>query len=600
MKPLLLTTALLLSLFITSFGQNVGFNDNNSDPNASAMVDVYSSSKGMLIPRVSLDSTLLATPVTNPATSLMVYNTATVHDVRPGYYYWNGSLWNRLETSADNEINYSLVTKNSNCTLLKTETMVLVSGNTIITLPTVTPDDNGLEIVVKNIGTYTDLAVVKPQAGKKIDASDSSRLTRWQGKVYLAYNTNWIVKQKEPRADNLLDISETGSFTTIEQAVEFLNLHMSDPTVVRLGGGTFSLSSTINIDLPYPVTFQGLSFGETILDCPSGDTAFCAMSECYFKMLTFQASSGGIGVHIGGTDTYNEIKDCFFNDFAKGILMTNSAELWLFETDFYNCTTAGIEVDAGPSNNTIFRGSECDFYNCANGVNLKSAGPSTEISLLNGTFYNQNSGQIGIAYVPSTGSDNFRFTSMIIQNNSFNTVGNFFSGFDFSRLDGRDAKVFMENNAGVPAERPHIHLNVLNNSTNTTLTTANTFYKAAIVNTSQTVNTTKWDAATDTTNRIRYLPVNVRDAVVFISGNISNKSLNGRVANIAIVKNGVGSTPMGTTTVYLAVKDQSYPFSTVVYVENIHRNDYLELWVSSPTSSDIIKIDDLNWYTDTH
>jgi hypothetical protein len=506
-----------------------------------------------------------------------------------------------METSADGELNYGVVTKTSNATLLKTETMVLASGNTVLTLPVVTAADNGLEIVIKNIGTYTDLIVVKPQAGKKIDASDSSNLTRWNGKVFLAYNGDWVIKQKDARADNLLDVSSTGSFTTIEEVIQFLDMHMSGPTVVRLGADTYTIDATVHIDLPHPLTIVGLAFGESIIECPSADTAFSAHSECYFKMLTFQAGAGGgIGVHLSGTGTYHEIKDAFFNDFTKGVVMANDAELWLFETDFYNCSTAGVEVDAGTANSTVFRGSECDYYNCGKGINLKSAGPATEISILNATFYNTSAGQTGIFYVPSTGSDNFRFTSMIIQNNSFNSVGNFSSGFDFGRLDGRDAKVFMENNAGVPSERPHVHLSVLNNTSNTTVTTAGTFYKAAILNTSQTINTTKWDAASDTTNRIRYLPVNVRDGVAFISGNISNRTGTNRTVNITVIKNGVTSSPMGTTSVYTAVANQSYPFSTVVYVENLHKNDYLELWVTSSSNGDAIRIDDLNWYTDTH
>src|SRR5690606_7138919 len=52
--------------------------------------------KGLLIPRVALTNTSLASPITSPATSLLVYNTATTGDVTPGYYYWNGSKWMRL------------------------------------------------------------------------------------------------------------------------------------------------------------------------------------------------------------------------------------------------------------------------------------------------------------------------------------------------------------------------------------------------------------------------------------------------------------------------------------------------------------------------
>jgi len=65
------------------------------------MLDVKGTTKGMLVPRVALTSTASQSPI-NPApdaslaVSLLVYNTATAGDVTPGYYYWNGSGWERL------------------------------------------------------------------------------------------------------------------------------------------------------------------------------------------------------------------------------------------------------------------------------------------------------------------------------------------------------------------------------------------------------------------------------------------------------------------------------------------------------------------------
>ena len=68
--------------------------------NPSAMLDVASNNKGVLIPRVSLTSTMDISTIVSPATSLLVYNTATVgippNNVSPGFYYWTGSKWNLL------------------------------------------------------------------------------------------------------------------------------------------------------------------------------------------------------------------------------------------------------------------------------------------------------------------------------------------------------------------------------------------------------------------------------------------------------------------------------------------------------------------------
>ncbi|MDQ3046646.1 MAG: hypothetical protein M3R27_03790, partial [Bacteroidota bacterium] len=91
---------IILSLFIRttdSLAQNVGINSTGASAAASAGLDIDFSNKGLLIPRVALTATNAAGPVTAPATSLLVYNTATASSgstaVVPGYYYWNGSAW---------------------------------------------------------------------------------------------------------------------------------------------------------------------------------------------------------------------------------------------------------------------------------------------------------------------------------------------------------------------------------------------------------------------------------------------------------------------------------------------------------------------------
>jgi hypothetical protein len=67
------------------------------------MLDVDATDKGLLTPRVALVATNSVTPITSPATSLLVYNTASASSgttaVSPGYYYWNGTLWIRLINS---------------------------------------------------------------------------------------------------------------------------------------------------------------------------------------------------------------------------------------------------------------------------------------------------------------------------------------------------------------------------------------------------------------------------------------------------------------------------------------------------------------------
>ena len=607
MKRLTFVLGVFLSMSIMGLAQNnAGINDNNSNPNASAMLDVYSVSKGLLIPRIALTSTTVTAPVISPEASLLIYNTATAGDVTPGYYYWDGtSKWVRLVANGDPVKNFNFVTKSANATLLKSENLVFASGNITLTLPTVTSGDDGLEISVKNTGTYTDLITVAPEAGKSIDATTTSPLTRWRGKTFIATGSNWIIKDKETRIDNQYEVSALGSFTTIAEIIGFLNAHPGiGPSVVKLGGGTYSIAATQTINLTYPVTFEGCSYGEThIVGAAgvSGSPLFICQTECYFKMLDFTAFSNGAGndgLRFTNAGTYHEIKDCSFTGFNKGIVSTNSHSLlWIFEVAFVNCPGAGIEVAAGAASGGSLKVSECLFEKCAIGINLLS-GVAGTVSIYNSNFYNTTSGtDIGILYNPAA------FTSspaMYISSNAWNNQGTFMSGFDFTRSDGRDANVFQMNNLGMEDENPHGRISVRNNVSTATVTTAGTFYKADwAANT--TIYTCKWGiGSTSPTsgNRFTYLPTNKRDAYAIITGNLSNSAIN-QVVTIAIVKNGITTTRYGETDLRVTIQNQPFQFSTVIYIPDLVKNDYMELYVTTSHNGDAVTIQDLQWFINT-
>ena len=74
-------------------------------PNASAKLEVASSTQGFLPPRVALTATNVFSPIvgtSSAATGLLVYNTASAgtapNNVVPGYYYWNGTIWVQISS----------------------------------------------------------------------------------------------------------------------------------------------------------------------------------------------------------------------------------------------------------------------------------------------------------------------------------------------------------------------------------------------------------------------------------------------------------------------------------------------------------------------
>ncbi|MES2285682.1 MAG: hypothetical protein V4547_08340 [Bacteroidota bacterium] len=98
MKTIITTLAVLIAF--CTLAQNVGINSTGATPHASAVLDVDAApgnDKGLLIPRIALLATNNPLPISAPATSLIVYNTATAgtspNNVLPGFYYWNGTKW---------------------------------------------------------------------------------------------------------------------------------------------------------------------------------------------------------------------------------------------------------------------------------------------------------------------------------------------------------------------------------------------------------------------------------------------------------------------------------------------------------------------------
>jgi len=85
----LLSLIVTLSFAVVSFAQNVAINSDGSAPDASAMLDVKSTSKGFLAPRMTAAQ---RNEIVSPTTGLTVYQT----DGNAGFYYYNGSTWTQI------------------------------------------------------------------------------------------------------------------------------------------------------------------------------------------------------------------------------------------------------------------------------------------------------------------------------------------------------------------------------------------------------------------------------------------------------------------------------------------------------------------------
>jgi hypothetical protein len=101
---LLLKTVFIISIAYTQ--QSVAINTDGTNADNSAMLEIKSNAKGLLIPRLTAAQ---KTAIVSPATGLLVYQT----DGTTGFYYYNGSAWTPLISAAAGPLSGWATTGNS-------------------------------------------------------------------------------------------------------------------------------------------------------------------------------------------------------------------------------------------------------------------------------------------------------------------------------------------------------------------------------------------------------------------------------------------------------------------------------------------------------
>ncbi|MDO6435208.1 tail fiber domain-containing protein [Flavitalea sp. BT771] len=157
MKRIILLTNLLFLIAGTLHAQNVGINTTGSQPHASSMLDISSTSKGLLIPRMTA-AQRAAIPA--PATGLQVYQT----DGAAGFYYYNGSAWQPMAGGAGWSLTGNAGTDTVHNFLGTTDAVNVRLATNNTTRMTITKDGNigiGLnnpygKVHITRGGNYTD------------------------------------------------------------------------------------------------------------------------------------------------------------------------------------------------------------------------------------------------------------------------------------------------------------------------------------------------------------------------------------------------------------------------------------------------------------
>ncbi|WP_435355914.1 hypothetical protein [Emticicia sp. SJ17W-69] len=151
------------------FSQNVNaqlkVGSNPTNLASSAVLEVESTNKGVLLPRIALTSITDQVTIPTPATGLLVYNTGAAGLTYKGYVFWDGSKWIKLDGSEINTNN------NSNADITSSATVgPLFLSNENISTSTNVPGTGYVREVTSPDGKFS--VRVKVEAGVTIANSD--------------------------------------------------------------------------------------------------------------------------------------------------------------------------------------------------------------------------------------------------------------------------------------------------------------------------------------------------------------------------------------------------------------------------------------------
>ena len=135
MKKIFLTIALVAGMMVSA---QVKIGDQVTTLNPNSLLELQSTNKGVLFPRVALTGTTSFAPLSAHVPGMTVYNTATTSDVKPGLYSNDGTQWLRLVADSATALNVT-AEQTGSYTALATDDIILVNYNTgglTVTLPT--------------------------------------------------------------------------------------------------------------------------------------------------------------------------------------------------------------------------------------------------------------------------------------------------------------------------------------------------------------------------------------------------------------------------------------------------------------------------------
>jgi len=398
-----------------------------------------------------------------------------------------------------------------------------------------------------------------------------------------SFDTNY----NQLKLKNTYTVSETGGdFTVISDVFNFVNNLAGDFGItIILDAGDHYLEDSYTINSSHKITFKGAGSNccNVIEADELGYNLLNILTPVDFNGINFVGFAKTSNCIFIDQPVYCEILNCNFKNFATSII-TNQGDLFIHNFVIDNCVN-GIMADDG--SNGYYNKIDAEvgnFINCEQGIYLK-AGKNSIFEIYNCVFSpGYGSSNIGIVY----NSDYYSYSDHpSIQGCKWDNTGHFLDGFDFTRHDGRDKNIVIQNNVGSEDKTPHAYLNMINNTSATNLGN-NTWTKLNYTGTTVYENKIYF-----TGNRFTYQPTNVRDLMVWGSGTLTTST---QISNIelVIVKNGNTGLLSSPILITLDSNSRKFQWSANAYIPAVKSDDYFEIWGMGIGSAETVILEDLN------
>jgi hypothetical protein len=288
-NPFSLMLSASMFFFVTANAQ-VAINSDGAKANTSAMLEVTSTSKGMLIPRMTEAQ---RTAISSPATGLLVYQT----DGSSGFYFYNGADWVLLSSSTNTvtsvSANTPLSVSGTTTPTISLGTVPIANGGTGSTsIASGVVKSNGTVLSSGSVNLASEVTGTLPVAnGGTGSTSIASGVVKSSGSALSSGNVNLTSE-----VSGTLPIANGGTGKT-SFASGFIKSNGSSLS----GGNSVALDGDVSGVLPIELGGTGQIDGYNLLPDQSSSSGYYLTTNGEYPYWT-SVSAGGVSSISGSSN----------------------------------------------------------------------------------------------------------------------------------------------------------------------------------------------------------------------------------------------------------------------------------------------------------